>query len=225
MNTQDIWTSQFEATWERSLKKPTLTAGELFSSYNADKRFQVVVTNRMLNFMARQWMPCSMVAPLLSSPLEQQMFWSLMGVADGYAPGFRCRMNGQTFGDISELCVVEIEPQFRILEYRVDFRVSLSRFVQDQSEPGKMPQQKLRNVEVLVECDGHDFHSRTKEQAERDRSRDRMLQRLGYDVLRYTGSEIWKDSLVCAQGVLDHLESRLLSLAENISPNTNMEFG
>lgn len=45
---------------------------------------------------------------------------------------------------------------------------------------------------LIVELDGHDFHEKTKEQAARDKKRDRYLQSLGYRVLRYSGSEIWR---------------------------------
>ena len=48
---------------------------------------------------------------------------------------------------------------------------------------------------LVVECDGFDFHERTKEQASRDRRRDRALQRAGFKVYRYTGSDIWADAL------------------------------
>lgn len=51
---------------------------------------------------------------------------------------------------------------------------------------------------VAVECDGHDFHERTKAQARRDRSRDRRLQELGFKVFRFTGSEIYHDPMACA---------------------------
>lgn len=54
------------------------------------------------------------------------------------------------------------------------------------------------SVKVAVELDGHDFHERTKEQAERDKSRDRLLQANGWTVLRYTGSEVWRDADSCA---------------------------
>jgi very-short-patch-repair endonuclease len=55
---------------------------------------------------------------------------------------------------------------------------------------------------VIVECDGHDFHERTKEQAARDRSRDRRASLSGTTVLRFTGSEIWNDPLGCAEQVM-----------------------
>lgn len=59
---------------------------------------------------------------------------------------------------------------------------------------------------VVVECDGHDYHERSKEQAKRDRRRDRWMQAQGWNVLRFTGSEIWKDAEACAQEVFDYLD-------------------
>lgn len=60
-----------------------------------------------------------------------------------------------------------------------------------------------RAGEVIVECDGHEFHERTKHQAQRDRSRDRELQRSGYRVFRFTGSELFKDPFACAKESFD----------------------
>jgi hypothetical protein len=57
----------------------------------------------------------------------------------------------------------------------------------------------MTSPKAIVECDGHEFHERTKEQAARDKGRDRHLQSLGYYVLRFTGSELWKDPKRCAR--------------------------
>ncbi len=54
---------------------------------------------------------------------------------------------------------------------------------------------------VAVELDGHDFHERTKEQAARDKSRDRDLTTAGWRVLRFTGSEVYKDCGACVRQV------------------------
>lgn len=62
---------------------------------------------------------------------------------------------------------------------------------------------------VVVECDGHDFHERTKEQAQRDKSRDRELQELGHPVLRFTGSEIWADAWTCAAQIDKFMSARI----------------
>lgn len=61
---------------------------------------------------------------------------------------------------------------------------------------------------LVVECDGHDFHERTKGQAERDRSRDRMFQEKGWGIFRFTGSEIWRDPMGCAAQVSEWLDEK-----------------
>lgn len=56
--------------------------------------------------------------------------------------------------------------------------------------------------QVIVECDGHEFHEKTKEQAAKDKQRARMLVLEGYIVLNYTGSEIWGSPFKCAREAL-----------------------
>lgn len=56
-----------------------------------------------------------------------------------------------------------------------------------------------------VECDGHDFHERTKEQAQKDRKRDRVVQSEDMEILRYTGSEIWNDPIGAAQDCMTRI--------------------
>lgn len=54
---------------------------------------------------------------------------------------------------------------------------------------------------IAIECDGHDYHERTKEQAKHDKQRDRDLQLAGWHVLRFTGSEIHNNPLKCVREV------------------------
>jgi hypothetical protein len=56
---------------------------------------------------------------------------------------------------------------------------------------------------LIVECDGHDFHERTKEQVAKDRARDRSAVLEGIEVFRFTGSELWRDPIGCANQVID----------------------
>lgn len=81
--------------------------------------------------------------------------------------------------------------QLMVGPYRVDFMLSLH-------INGKYSF-------VVVECDGHDFHERTKEQARRDRSRDREMQMRGLRIIRFTGAEIYADARLCAEEALTHL--------------------
>jgi very-short-patch-repair endonuclease len=85
-----------------------------------------------------------------------------------------------------------VSPQFPAGRYRVDFAIF------DLSEEGKP---KL----IVVECDGHDYHERTKEQATRDRRRDRFFTQRGIRFLRFTGSEIWADPIACIEQIEDLL--------------------
>ena len=57
---------------------------------------------------------------------------------------------------------------------------------------------------AIVECDGHDFHERTKEQALRDRQRDRRAQQEGWRIFRLTGSELYaRSGLIACDEILN----------------------
>lgn len=58
------------------------------------------------------------------------------------------------------------------------------------------------DMRVAIECDGHEFHEKTKEQVARDKSRDRALQIAGVRVFRFSGSEIYRRPRDCAREVL-----------------------
>jgi len=129
------------------------------------------------------------------SPIEEVYAVALWVVAE---VGFRnvYVSDGKKCVDISRgrfrAGEVIIEPQFQCGDYRIDFRVT-------HHENGLNP------TCVLIECDGHDYHERTKEQAAADRSRDRALTTAGWKLLRFTGSEIWRDPIKCAEETLQLL--------------------
>ena len=63
-----------------------------------------------------------------------------------------------------------------------------------------------KSLKIIVECDGHDFHEKTKEQAKRDKRRDRHFITAGYHVLRFTGSEIVNDPHECVKDISKLIE-------------------
>lgn len=75
------------------------------------------------------------------------------------------------------------------LKYRVDFLIEV--FLEHN-----------RFKMFVVECDGHEFHERTKEQVVYDNERTRTLQIEGYEVIRFSGTEIWNRPHKCAMEVL-----------------------
>jgi very-short-patch-repair endonuclease len=89
-----------------------------------------------------------------------------------------------------------IRPQVKILDRRVDFLIHA--FDWRDADETKWVWRKL-----IVECDGHNFHERTKEQAAKDRAKDRRAVLDGIDCFRFTGSELWRDPWGCAEQVTD----------------------
>lgn len=69
-------------------------------------------------------------------------------------------------------------------------------------------------VNIIVECDGHEFHEVTKTQATRDKRRDRDLKAAGYEILHFTGSEINNKPYECALEVVEFMRGQARRLNE-----------
>lgn len=89
-----------------------------------------------------------------------------------------------------------IAPQVVIGQWRVDFLAGAV-FCGAHGQADK-PMSLL-----AIECDGHDFHERTKEQASRDKKRDRQIQASGVSLFRFTGSQIYRNPEACAGEIVD----------------------
>jgi len=86
------------------------------------------------------------------------------------------------------------------VQYRVDFAILGIKPSYDENFIYK------RNVnKVIVECDGNEFHEKTKEQVIYEKKRDRFLQSYGLKILRFSGSEICSDPFGCAEEVKNFL--------------------
>lgn len=87
-----------------------------------------------------------------------------------------------------------IEPQYKVsvkhMYYVADFMIF------DSKNPAFL---------LIVECDGHEFHEKTRKQVANDNNRDYELKSAGYDVLHFSGSEIYNDPTVCAVKVIDYI--------------------
>lgn len=135
----------------------------------------------------------------VESPIEEAMFWGLLSACDVASPVSLegtwdefIRQGGRTTPAACCITgcgyVIYIVPQFEVQLSGRCARIDLAVFAVTQVISGGATQLK-----IAVECDGHDFHERTREQAERDKRRDRDLQVEGWLVARFTGSEIWRD--------------------------------
>ncbi|MDV2988891.1 MAG: DUF559 domain-containing protein [Dehalogenimonas sp.] len=89
-----------------------------------------------------------------------------------------------------------VAPQAQISDMRVDFALTHYGMwpnfdVREIFKGHEIPGSSFSRVRAVVECDGHEFHEKTKAQASRDKARDRALVSQGFRVFRLSGSEIW----------------------------------
>lgn len=112
-----------------------------------------------------------------------------VSMPDGVSP-IEDRLSAALRRHVEGCCggLVTIKRQVAIANYRADFLVT------GRDNTGQ-------KVSIVVECDGHEFHEKTKEQADRDKGRDRVLQSLGHQVVRFTGSDIHRNADRCAMEV------------------------
>jgi hypothetical protein len=140
------------------------------------------------------------------SPIEEAMFCALVVAARQHA-------DDVVLGPLQPAplapIVVRIVSQAEIGEYRADILLTATNRWSFGTSVGNAVEAHL-----VVECDGHDFHERTKEQASRDKRRDRDMQKAGYPVFRYPGSDIYADVFRCAEEAL----SAVLEAAEQARP-------
>lgn len=156
---------------------------------------------RLQSSLRSEWESCvygavEQMEELCESPIEIMLGSAIMlgallydGTSKLGRPFFA--IQAQKTMDLSAAVVVVI-PQYEWNGYRIDFAIC----------------SKNLDQPVFIECDGHDFHERTKEQAIRDRSKDRKIQEAGMAVLRFTGAEIYRDPGHCAYQVINFIGSR-----------------
>ncbi len=62
-------------------------------------------------------------------------------------------------------------------------------------------------IDLIIECDGHNFHEKTKEQVIKNNKRDRDLLSNGYQVLHFSGSEIFNDFAKIKWSIINFIEN------------------
>ena len=117
------------------------------------------------------------------TPIEKVMFAILKRV---------CERIQDSYG-----LILNFKPQAKVDNYRLDFCLC-----------GRCGYELEH---VAIECDGHNFHEKTKEQAKHDKERDRYLTKKGYKILRFTGSEIYND--------FDRIEKEIEDMCDPTSDN------
>ena len=117
-----------------------------------------------------------------------------------YPSGLRWfEINNQEIRKFIDPLEYELYPQFEVIDERTNkkFRVDFALFYPRTDGYGK--------IKVAIECDGHDFHEKTKEQAQKDKEKDRILQANGWLIARFTGSEILRKDVYDLLSEIDNL--------------------
>lgn len=156
------------------------------------------------------------------SPIEGLFFLSLTTLAA--RKGIRVEHDQKEYKEVALVFsppmsrtarCLRITVQPTIGEHRVDFLLEytertegIGEGVQLDSDRPALASFSEGSAHLIVECDGHDYHERTREQAENDKTRDRTLQSAGYPVFRFTGSRLYREPFASAREVLVALVSR-----------------
>lgn len=102
--------------------------------------------------------------------------------------------------------VLDISKQKHIVcfgkKYRADFFIEVCYKDKDLN---------IKKVEkIIVECDGREYHHSTSHQVNDDYERTLNLQKAGYSVIKFTGSQINRDPNRCAKTILDFIISKMI---------------
>lgn len=136
--------------------------------------------------------------------LDQEYFSQILVVNDQQAAAQLARTDSKV-GEYGGHPTIFAQKQSNLVGWRADFIFSVYATWAREPNAGRQPGW----ARLIVECDGHDFHERTKEQATRDRERDRSAQMAGTEIFRFTGSELWRNPLGCAEQVIAWANKRV----------------
>lgn len=184
---------------------------ELFPNISA--AFQAAIVTSMRSEFCVRIHRLAAALKRCESPIEARFLLGLMSAA-----ALRDLTLIITDGNGEELYVADagddvpiklyVTSQKEIARYRVDFALteeheSVDHAVARMTGKPEPLCPRISRRHLAVECDGHDFHEKTKEQAARDKQRDRVLFNSEYPVMRFTGSEITAAPLRCAKSVME----------------------
>lgn len=103
---------------------------------------------------------------------------------------------------------VDIEPQFKVGKYSIDFRISNHETI-GMFNNGYWKKCAGCDRSVLIECDSQEWHERTEEERRYEKARDRYLVKKGFTVFHYTGKEILKNPIKIAEEIFTFVGCRL----------------
>jgi len=188
---------------------------EIVSSLDNSESCELFLAALTNQYIHSAFIDLKCLLKMVESPIERQMGVALWIAGKKYFTGVHMELTSNTDIKPSPDELI-IKPQGAIGDYRADFILKTSAVL-----PKFEDDQIVRDVEsskyLVVECDGHAFHEKTKEQAKKDKTRDRFMQSEGFEVFRYAGSEIWKDVFACADQAVCRVRDSSYDRASELS--------
>lgn len=102
-----------------------------------------------------------------------------------------------------------LTPQYEISRMMADPSKYIVDFVFIAEEVDGMVEIEKPSFKLAIECDGHDFHEKTKAQVIYDNEREYELKMQGFDVLRFSGSQIYNNPFKCAKQTLEYIKAKI----------------
>ena len=92
-------------------------------------------------------------------------------------------------------------PQYEVVANGKNYRIDLF-FDSNECES---PFAHFKPYKLAIECDGHDYHEKTKAQVKKNNQRDLDLKMEGYDIIHFSGSQIYNEPLKCANDLIKYI--------------------
>jgi len=112
------------------------------------------------------------------------------------------KLHSELFKNKYSLCTFDLGSQYPV---ETEDKTYFVDFVLDVMRVDYNAKTSINDIctSYAIECDGHDFHEKTKEQVTHDKQRERILLNHFSKVIRFSGSEIYNNANKCVQEVLE----------------------
>ena len=164
-----------DETLEKSLKDCSWYLDEFL---NLPKRVQELL---LINNIREDIIPCT-IRESIESPIEQ------------------------IFKTAFDLYMQLLNKEYIFLFSQVTIKVEKKKYIVDfYFEQDQYVNRFDTDKKIIIECDGHEFHQKTKEQVKHDNEREYDLKMAGYEIIRFSGSQIYNEPFKCVEDAYNYI--------------------
>lgn len=97
---------------------------------------------------------------------------------------------------------IHIISQYEIDNYRIDFMIYIATFEEWADEKLEYPKNH-KDKSLIVELDSYLWHGSSPEQFTKEKERERELKKQGWNIMRFSGREIYRNVEKCIEEILE----------------------